>query len=65
MRLPYCHQPDRPYYVFVFHPVHFNELYGALCRSEPDDCPRAGLHHVTMRRAVLAWRQKNTDRKAT
>jgi len=64
MRLPYCHQPNRPYYVSVFHPVDLNELHGALCRSEPDDYPRAGLHDVNMRRAVLAWRQENTDRKA-
>lgn len=64
MRLPHCHEPDRPYYVFVFHPVDLNELYGALCGSEPDDHLRATLHHVHMRRAVLAWRQKNTNRKA-
>ena len=64
MRLPYCHQPDRPYHVSVFHPVDLNELHGALCRSEPDDYARAGFHHVNMRRAVLAWRQANTDRKA-
>jgi len=65
LRLPCFHQPDRPYYVLVFHALDLNELDGAVCASEANDHLCAGLHHVNMRRAVLAWRQENTDCKAT
>ena len=64
IRLPYFHQPDRPYHVSGFHPMNLEELHRAIRSSELDDHLRAGLHHVNMRRAVLAWRQENTDRKA-
>jgi hypothetical protein len=64
MRIPYRDQPHCPYDVPVFHPVDSNELHGGFCASEPNDHPRASLHDMNMRRAVLAWRQENTDRKA-
>jgi hypothetical protein len=64
MRIPYCDQPHCPYYVSVFHPVDPNELHGGFCASEPNDRPRACLHDMNMRRAVLARRQEDTDRKA-
>ena len=41
------------------------ELHWAVCQSERNDHLRAGLHYVNMRRAVLAGRQENPDRKAT
>ena len=62
--LPSFDQPDSPYRVARFHPVHLNEFYWPTCVAESDDYLRAALHHMNMRRAMLTWRQENTDRKA-
>lgn len=62
---PHFNQPDGPYDVVGFHFRDLKDFHWSASLCESDDYLCAGLDNMNMRRAVLARRQENTDRKTT